>query len=54
MSAPECALNRIGVPKDQVLKYETALEVDKHVERAFAVEAAFAAPTDSHHTCRYL
>jgi hypothetical protein len=31
LSAFGAALTRIGVPKDQVIKYETALKVDKYV-----------------------
>lgn len=31
ISALGAALTQIGVPKDQVIKYETALKVDKYV-----------------------
>jgi hypothetical protein len=31
LSALGAALTRIGVPKDQVIKYETALKVDKYL-----------------------
>ena len=31
VSALGAALSQIGVPKDQVIKYETALKVDKYV-----------------------
>jgi hypothetical protein len=31
LSALGAALTRIGVPKDQVVKYETALRVDKYL-----------------------
>jgi hypothetical protein len=31
LSAIGAALSRLGVPKDQVIKYESALKVDKYV-----------------------
>jgi len=31
LTAMGAALTRVGVPKDQVIKYETALKVDKYV-----------------------
>jgi hypothetical protein len=31
LSAPGAALTQIGVPKDKVIKYETAIKVDKYV-----------------------
>ena len=31
VSALGAALTQIGIPKDQVLRYETALEADKYV-----------------------